>query len=95
MSAPDYILLHPDFQPFARLSPKEDVTMALCPPCQALEGQTADTDPHDGLRGQNHSLYGDGVRETYRCRCGAQLERFVASKAFGNQSGSWKFLTQT
>jgi hypothetical protein len=58
--------------------------MALCPPCEALQGKPADIDPHDDLRGQDHVLLGDGVRETYRC---------VASKAFGNQSGSWKFLS--
>jgi hypothetical protein len=69
--------------------------MALCPPCQALEGKSADIDPHDDLRGQDHSLFGGGVREIYRCRCGAKLERFVASKAFGNESGAWKFLTRT
>jgi hypothetical protein len=67
--------------------------MALCPPCQALEGKSADLDPHDDLRGQNHCLIGDGVKETYRCRCGAKFERFVANKAFGNQSGAWTFLS--
>lgn len=66
--------------------------MALCSGCEALEGKPADIDPHDDLRGQDHNLLREGVRETYRCRCGASFERFVASKAFGNQSGSWKFL---
>jgi hypothetical protein len=66
--------------------------MALCSGCEALEGKSADIDPHDNLRGQNHNLLPEGVRETYRCRCGANFERFIANKAFGNQSGSWKFL---
>ena len=66
--------------------------MALCQSCEALEGKSADLDPHDDLRGQDYALLGNGVRETYRCRCGAKLERFVATKAFGNESGSWKFL---
>lgn len=66
--------------------------MALCQACEALEGKSADLDPHDELRGQDHSLVNDGVKETYRCRCGAKLERFVANKAFGNESGCWKFL---
>ena len=65
--------------------------MDLCLACQALEGKPGEVDPHDNLRGQDHSLFGDGVRETYRCRCGAKFERFVANKAFGTQSGSWKF----
>jgi hypothetical protein len=65
--------------------------MNLCPACQALEGKPGDVDPHVDLRGQDHCLWGDGVKETYRCRCGAKLERFVANKAFGTQSGSWKF----
>lgn len=65
--------------------------MDLCRACQALEGKPGDVDPHDDLRGQDHSLFGDGVKETYRCRCGAKLERFVANKAFGTHSGSWKF----
>ena len=68
--------------------------MAWCPPCEALAGKPADIDPHDDLRGQDHSLLGDGVKETYRCRCGAKFERFVANKAFGNQSGSWTFLNR-
>jgi hypothetical protein len=66
--------------------------MALCKGCEALEGKSADLDPHDDLRGQDHALLGNGVKETYRCRCGAKLERFVANKAFGDQSGCWKFL---
>lgn len=66
--------------------------MALCSACEALDGEPADIDPHDDLRGQDHSLLQEGVRETYRCRCGAKFERFVANKAFGNESGSWKFL---
>ena len=66
--------------------------MALCPSCEALNGKPGDIDPHDDLRGQDHCLIGGGVKETYRCRCGDKLERFVASKAFGNESGSWKFL---
>jgi hypothetical protein len=66
--------------------------MTLCPACKALEGQSADLDPHDDLRGQDHNLKNDGVFEIYRCRCGATLERFVANKAFGAQSGSWKTL---
>ena len=66
--------------------------MTLCPPCEALEGKPADIDPHDHLRGQDHNLIHDGVRETYRCVCGAKFERFIANKAFGNQSGSWKFI---
>jgi hypothetical protein len=66
--------------------------MALCPACEALEGKSADVDPHEDLRGQEHNLRGDGVVETYRCRCGAKLERFVANKAFGARSGSWKTL---
>jgi hypothetical protein len=57
-----------------------------------LAGKSADLDPHDDLRGQDHALLGSGVKETYRCRCGARFERFVASKAFGDQSGSWTFL---
>jgi hypothetical protein len=57
-----------------------------------LDGKSADLDPHDHLRGQDHSLRNDGVFEVYRCRCGAKLERFVANKAFGAQSGSWKTL---
>ena len=65
--------------------------MVLCPSCEALEGKPADIDPHDDLRGRDHSLIESGVRETYRCRCGATLERFIGSKVFGNQSGSWKF----
>jgi hypothetical protein len=64
----------------------------LCSHCEALEGKSADIDPHDDLRGQNHNLLRDGVSETYGCRCGAKFERFVGNKAFGNQSGSWKFL---
>jgi hypothetical protein len=66
--------------------------MALCPACDALEGKPADVDPHDHLRGQDHHLHGDGVVEVYRCQCGARLERFVANKAFGARSGSWKTL---
>jgi hypothetical protein len=66
--------------------------MAVCPACEALEGKSADIDPHDHLRGQDHNLCGEGVTETYRCGCGAKLERFVANKAFGAQSGSWKAL---
>ena len=66
--------------------------MAFCSGCEALEGKSADIDPHDDLRGQHHNLLREGVRETYRCRCGASLERFVGNKAFGNQSGSWRFL---
>lgn len=66
--------------------------MALYPPCEALNGKPGDIDPHDDLRGQDHSLIGGGVKETYRCRCGGKFERFVASKAFGNESGTWKFL---
>jgi hypothetical protein len=65
--------------------------MALCAPCEALNGKSGDLDPHDDLRGQDHCLIGGGVKETYRCRCGGKFERFVASKAFGNESGSWKF----
>ena len=66
--------------------------MSVCPACQALNGKSADIDPHDELRGQDHALLRNGVRETYRCKCGARFERFVASKAFGDQSGSWTFL---
>ena len=66
--------------------------MTWCPACQQLEGKSADIDPHDQLRGQDHSLLTNGVRETYRCKCGAKFERFVANKAFGDQSGSWTFL---
>ena len=66
--------------------------MALCPSCEALNGKPGDIDPHDDLRGEDHCLIGGGVKETYRCLCGGKLERFVASKAFGNESGSWKFL---
>ena len=66
--------------------------MSLCPACQALEGQPAEVDPHDDLRGQDHTLSGGGVVEVYRCRCGAKLQRFVATKLFGGQSGSWKTL---
>ena len=66
--------------------------MALCPSCEALKGKPGDIDPHDDLRGEDHCLIGGGVKETYRCLCGGKLERFVASKAFGNESGSWKFL---
>ena len=69
--------------------------MALCPSCEVLQGKSADIDPHDNLRGQDHNMLVDGVRETYRCRCGAKFERFVANKAFGNQSGSWKFLSSS
>ena len=61
--------------------------MNLCPACQAIEGQPADVDPHDDLRGQHHCLFAEGVRETYRCRCGAQLERFVASRPFAGAFG--------
>ena len=64
--------------------------MESCPDCQALKGQSADIDPHDHLRGQDYSLLANGIRETYRCRCGTRFERFVATKAFGAQSGTWK-----
>ena len=66
--------------------------MTLCQACKALEGQSGDLDPHDGLRGQDHNLKDDGVFEIYRCQCGAKMERFVANKAFGARSGSWKTL---
>jgi len=66
--------------------------MSMCPACKALEGRSGDIDPHDHLRGQDHHLQDSGVFEIYRCRCGAKLERFVANKAFGAQSGSWKTL---
>jgi hypothetical protein len=65
--------------------------MVLCPACEALNGKSADVDPHDDLRGRDHNLMDTGVREAYRCRCGAEFERFVANKAFGDQSGCWKF----
>jgi hypothetical protein len=68
-----------------------DATVKYCSACEALRGQPGDVDPHDQLRGQNHHLRNDGVAEVYGCRCGARLERFVATKAFGAQSGSWKF----
>ena len=67
--------------------------MKSCPACQELEGKPGDIDPHDDLRGRDHVLLDHGVKETYRCRCGAKFERFVANKAFGNHSGSWKFLS--
>ena len=69
--------------------------MVSCPACEALKGKSADVDPHDDLRGQDHSLLGNGVKETYRCRCGARFERFVARKAFGDESGIWNFLNIT
>jgi hypothetical protein len=68
--------------------------MAFCPACEALEGKPADVDPHDNLRGVDHNLCRDGVVEIYRCGCGAKFERFVANKAFGARSGSWKTLKQ-
>jgi hypothetical protein len=67
--------------------------MIRCPACQSLEGQSADIDPHEQMRGDAHNLRADGVVEVYSCRpCGTRWERFVANKAFGASSGSWKTL---
>ena len=63
-----------------------------CKACAELAGKSGDVDPHDQLRGENHALRDDGVVEVYRCRCGAKLERFVARRAFGEESGTWKSL---
>jgi hypothetical protein len=67
--------------------------MARCPDCESLQGKSADIDPHEQMRGEAHTLRGDGVMELYACRrCGATWERFVATKGFGAQSGAWKTL---
>ena len=68
-------------------------TRSHCPACQALSGKPADIDPHNYMRGDTYSLAREGVTEVYTCRkCGTKSERFVATKAFGAQSGSWKTL---
>ena len=67
--------------------------MARCPDCESLQGKSADIDPHEQMRGEAHTLRNDGVMELYACRrCGSTWERFVATKAFGAQSDSWKTL---
>lgn len=63
-----------------------------CAACQGLAGQPGKVDPHLELRREQHFLRSDGVREVYACRCGAKLERFVASKSFGSETGPWKTL---
>ena len=66
-----------------------------CAGCTALASQSADIDPHEQLSGETHALCSAGVIEAYKCRCcGAKLERFVATKAFGARSGSWKTLSR-
>jgi hypothetical protein len=66
-----------------------------CEACEALAGQPGDVDPHAELRGKQHFLRSDGVREVYTCRCGAKLERFISGRSLssGNatgESGRWK-----
>ena len=66
-----------------------------CPACESLAGTSADVDPHEKMRGDTHCLRDDGVVEVYTCKpCGTRWERFVATKLFGVQSGSWRTLTQ-
>ena len=64
--------------------------MTFCDSCAPLNGQPAEIDPHDHMRGDAHALRPEGVAEKYSCRvCGAKWERFVGTKSLGMQSGSW------
>ena len=65
-----------------------------CAACEVLAGQPGSAEPHTELQREQHFLRSDGVsvREVYRCRCGAKLERLVAAQAFGGESGRWKTL---
>jgi hypothetical protein len=67
-----------------------------CIDCNALQGQPATVEPHDGLYGERARARSDGVLEHFKCRiCGTLWERFEANRYFKREPQVWSLRPET